>query len=186
VFLDHLRRPGSPRPSGGALAELLPVFDVRQRYETAIAAPPERVFAALRSVTLGDMPLVSLLFRARGLAAVRDRPLLEQLDVGMAKLAEDPGRELVYGAIGQPWKLRGGASRSVVDFASFDEPGFAKMAFDFRLEGGRLSTETRVKVTDAASRRHFRRYWLAIGPFSGLIRRRWLREITRRAEHPDG
>jgi hypothetical protein len=151
VSPHRLPRHVDPPRSGGALDELLPAFDVRQRHETAIAAPPERVFTALRAVTLSDMPLVTMLFRARGLAT-RDRPLLEQLDVGMAKLAESPGRELVYGAIGQPWKLRGGASRSVVDFASFDEPGFAKMAFDFRLEEGRLSTETRVKLTDACSR----------------------------------
>ncbi len=37
-------------------------------------------------------------------------------------------------------------------------------------------------ATDAAARRRFRLYWLAIRPFSGLIRRLWLRAIKRRAE----
>jgi hypothetical protein len=57
-----------------------------------------------------------------------------------------------------------------------------KMAIGWRLEGTVLSTETRVLATDAAARRRFRRYWLAIRPFSGLIRRVWLRAIKRRAE----
>ena len=39
---------------------------------------------------------------------------------------------------------------------------------------GALDTETRVAAMDARSRRAFRAYWAAVGPFSSLIRRRWL------------
>jgi hypothetical protein len=42
-----------------------------------------------------------------------------------------------------------------------------------------LSTETRVLAVDAAALRAFRRYWLVVGPFSGLIRRRWLQAAAR-------
>ena len=42
-----------------------------------------------------------------------------------------------------------------------------------------LATETRVGAMDAASRRAFRAYWLAVGPFSALIRRRCLRAAER-------
>jgi hypothetical protein len=42
-----------------------------------------------------------------------------------------------------------------------------------------LGTETRVAAMDAKSRRAFRRYWLAVGPFSALIRRRWLAAAER-------
>ena len=56
------------------------------------------------------------------------------------------------------------------------------MAINWRLDGTTLSTETRVLATDEASRRAFRRYWLVIRPFSGLIRRVWLRAIRQRAE----
>ena len=38
---------------------------------------------------------------------------------------------------------------------------------------------TRVAAMDASSRRAFRAYWLAVGPFSPLIRRRWLRAAER-------
>jgi hypothetical protein len=37
-----------------------------------------------------------------------------------------------------------------------------------------LYTETRVAAMDDRARRAFRRYWLVVGPFSGLVRRRWL------------
>jgi hypothetical protein len=57
-------------------------------------------------------------------------------------------------------------------------PGAIKGAVDFRAEaipgGSRLTTETRVTALDDHARRAFRLYWLAIGPFSALIRRRWL------------
>ena len=68
------------------------------------------------------------------------------------------------------------------DFATLDRPGYAKLAIDWRLEDGVLSTETRVVLTDEESRRAFRRYWLVIRPWSGLIRRVWLRAIARRAQ----
>jgi hypothetical protein len=42
-----------------------------------------------------------------------------------------------------------------------------------------LYTETRVAAMDDRSRRAFRRYWLAVGPFSGVIRRRWLAAAER-------
>ena len=91
----------------------------------------------------------------------------------------------VYVAIGKPWTPRGGL-RPAADFVAFDEPGFAKMAIDLRAlpeaSGSRLETETRVFLTDAASRRRFAAYWLVVRPFSGLVRRSWLAAARRRAE----
>jgi hypothetical protein len=89
----------------------------------------------------------------------------------------------VYAGIGRPWSVRGGM-RPVADarsFREFAEPGWAKMAVNFRVADGVLSTETRVWLTDAASRRAFIAYWLVIRPFSGLIRRAWLTAAARRA-----
>ena len=45
----------------------------------------------------------------------------------------------------------------------------------------RLSTETRVLALDRRTRVVFRLYWLVVGPFSAVIRRRWLRAIAERA-----
>ena len=161
--------------------DLLPQWDFRERHAIGIAAPADRVFAAVAETTLGETPLAYVLFRMRGIPASRAGTLLDQLPERFAVLAEDPGVELVVGGIGQPWRLSGGM-RSVDDFASFDEPGYAKMVLNFRFEGGALATETRVFLTDAASRRKFGRYWLVVRFGSALIRRTWLRAIKRRAE----
>lgn len=153
----------------------------RERHSIQVDAPPERVFAAVRRVTLAEMGVFRVLAWLRGIRAPVDRPVLEVASATWSVLAEEPGTELVLGAVGRPWRLRGGDSPGG-DFATFDRPGYAKMAINWRLEGSTLSTETRVFLTDDEARRKFRRYWFLIRPFSGLIRRVWLRAIKRRAE----
>ena len=171
--------------SSTLLSEVLPEYHFRERHARQIDAPPERVFAAVRGLTLAETPMARALVRMRGIGARADRPIVEEAArLGFAVVAEEPGRELVLAAVGRPWKLRGG-DRPRRDFRTFAEPGYAKMALNFRLENGTLSTETRVLLTDARSRRAFRRYWLVIRPFSGLIRRLWLRAIASRAAGSD-
>jgi hypothetical protein len=168
--------------SSTLLSEVLPEYDFRERHARRIDAPPERVFAAVRELSADDTPAVRLLFRLRGLRGDTARPIFDQMErFGFEVVAEEPGRELVVAAIGQPWKLRGGARPRGADFRTFAEPGYAKMALNWRLEDGTLTTETRVQLTDGTARRSFRRYWLVVRPFSGLIRRAWLRAIARRA-----
>lgn len=145
-------------------------------------APPERVFAAIRELTVGDSRVARTLMRLRGMNADTARPIFEEMGrTGFEVVAEVPGREVVIAAIGQPWKPRGGQRPQDAAFRGFAAPGYAKMAMNFHLEDGTLSTETRVFLTDERSRRAFRRYWVLIRPFSGLIRRLWLRAIARRA-----
>ena len=163
------------------LDALLPDFHARERHAIDVAAPPERVFAAIREVTLGEMPFVRVLVRLRGIRAAADTPLLPQMQRRFTTAVEEPDRELVLAAIGQPWKLRRAESPQA-DFRAFAAPGYAKMALSLRFDGAVLSTETRVLLTDAVARRRFRLYWLVIRPFSGLTRRLWLRAIKRRAE----
>ena len=73
-------------------------------------------------------------------------------------LAESPD-ELVFGLAGPPAGL--------------------EIVLGFRFDGRTLTTETRIRAADARARRRFRLYWLVIRPWSGLIRRLWLREIGR-------
>ena len=165
------------------LDDVLPEWHFRERHQRHVHAGPERTFAAVRELTLGKTPVAAVLVRLRGMRPQRDLPVFDEMRrVGFEVEAEELGREVAFAAIGQPWKVRGGQRRCGVDFRTFAEPGFAKMAFNFRLDGSTLSTETRVLLTDERSRRAFRRYWLVIRPFSGLIRRAWLRAIARRAE----
>jgi hypothetical protein len=67
------------------------------------------------------------------------------------------------------------------EFLAYERPDSCKAVIDFRIEPRRLSTETRVHVADPASRRKFRRYWVVIKPFSGLIRILFLRAARSRA-----
>jgi hypothetical protein len=197
----------SERSVATVLDRLMPSFQAVERHSATIAASADHVWAALAEVTVGELRLFRLLMgvrvlpgRLRGSPRVRfaaDEPLLGwAVRFGFTILGQDAPRELVVGAIGQPWRLGGGRGIAVAggeDFADFDQTGYAKMAANFRLAsiaGGRavqLTTETRVACTDAISARRFARYWWLIRPASGTIRRRWLAAIKRRAErHADG
>src|SRR5262249_43598568 len=96
----------------------------------------------------------------------------------------DPPRELVLGLLAQPWRLDGGIRHPSADeWRAFDDDGVAKIAWSFSTQelvesGTLLATETRVRCRDDASRRRFRWYWRAIGPFGAWIRREALRLVA--------
>lgn len=116
-----------------------------------------------------------------------DRPVLDDMArLGFTVLGRTDD-ELVAAAVGRPWAPGGVPAPRLADqldpvefFVDFSVPGWAKMILNFRADAGELTTETRVLLTDDGSRRAFRRYWLVIRPFSGVIRRRWLAAIVRR------
>ena len=158
------------------LDDWLPEFDARERHERAVAASPETAFAAALGVPVAPDRLVSTLFRLRGLP--RGGTIETVLrGIGFAELARTP-TSLVLGVAGRPWSPRGGLTRW--DGAG---PGQVRMALALWTEraagGSLLVTETRVAAVDASARRAFGRYWLAVGPFSALVRRRWLAAAER-------
>jgi hypothetical protein len=162
-----------------AVADALPEYDVRTVHATDVDAPPAKAIAAVLEVTPSEAPLLRVLFALRGLRVRSARPI-------WSAMAGDGFRqydETTLAAIGRPWRVLTPLRRGE-DFDAFDEPGWAKMAMDVRVEGGRLVTETRVRLTDDAARRAFRRYWLVVRPFSALVRRSWLAAAKRRAESP--
>jgi hypothetical protein len=122
-------------------------------------------------VTLREARLAGLLFRLRGLPTRGDASIFQQmLATGFAEVRESDS-ELVLAAAGQPWRLRGGRA----------EGSFVRMTLRIAADGAHLSTETTVEPSDAYARRRFLRYWRVIRPFSGLVRRSWLRAAARRA-----
>jgi hypothetical protein len=130
-----------------------------------------------------------LVFRGYGRRAWRrgSGTLPERLvRFGFTKLAEDPGRELVFGLAGRFWRPAGGL-RHLPDTAAFEafaEDRCVKAAWNLRVEDigeseSEFSTETRIQYFGASARRTFRAYWTLVGPFSGFLRRALLRSVAR-------
>ena len=133
----------------------LPEFEVGKRYDAAVAAPPERAVDLVLAAPVAPDRLVGSLLALRGMPA-RGRSVEEFL------------RSLQFEHLG----------RTPTEWAAAHDGRRLKIAISFEAEpspgGSRLATETRVSAVDDRTRRRFRLYWLAIGEFSGLIRRRWL------------
>lgn len=169
------------------IAETMPAYDRRELHQRAVDASPTAAWDAVRDLSGDELRLMRALMRVRTLGRGRQSSgtVLEGFErMGFKVVAEDPGRELVAAGIGRFWEPSGGLRRveSREHFTAFDDPGYAKVAFNFRFDDGRLSTETRIAATDAHARRRFGLYWLLIRPGSGLIRREWLGAIAKRAE----
>jgi hypothetical protein len=175
------------------LDDFLPAWEFAERHGIAIAAGRAQVDAALRTVSVGEIPPIRVLYLLRGLGrSSRDtsRPFLGLAQIGAVTLVDVAGEGLVLGLTGKFWKLRGGRElerpRTADEFLAYDRPDVCKAVIDFRIaelaEGRcRLTTETRVHVEDPAARRAFRRYWRVIRPFSGLTRILFLRAVSRQA-----
>lgn len=178
------------------LDRFLPECEVLERHQTHVDAPVEITYAAARALDLQGSPVVRAIFRGRELlmhAAPTDerepQPLVDEvLSIGWGVLAQEPGRELVLGAVTQPWEADVRFRALPPDeFATFDAPGYAKIAWTIRAEPlgpatSRFVTETRVATTDDDARKHFRRYWTMVSPGVRLIRRESLRLVRLEAE----
>jgi hypothetical protein len=187
------------------LDTFLPAYDFNEVHRVMVDAPPEKVFAALKALTPGELsPLVFWMLDLRGLPArllgrggpqmAEARPFLEQLYAGgFIPLAEEPGREIVFGLIGQFWKLADNTEVEIVSpqaFLEFEQTDYAKVAANLAVQpaGAQtlLTTETRIWAPDEATRSKFAFYWRLISLGSGWIRRLWLNAIKRKAEQLPG
>ena len=163
--------------------EWLPRFDVHERHEIELPVPPERALELMLAIPAAPDRTVRALIGARGMVA-RDQPLESFFLAHRILVLERTRTEWVGGAVGAVWRPRGG----LVPFEDPDAwraaavPGTIKAAIDIRAEpqagGSLLSTETRVLAMDNRARRAFRLYWLVVGPFSALIRQRWLQAVS--------
>jgi hypothetical protein len=178
-------------------------YDFNEVHTIMVRASPARAYRAIKEMTPAEVPAFRALMAIRALPAriAGRRPsrrynvkrsLLEQVvGGGFVLLAEEPGRELVLGLIGQFWKLTGGSfprTAGPEEFRAFDRPDHAKAVINFHVgdpqpDGTtRVRTETRIQATDPKARRKFAAYWRVIYPGSALIRKSWLRAIEKRAE----
>lgn len=158
-----------------------------ERHERLISATPERAIELALAMPAEDDPVVSALVRLRGMRRGTDATATDFFRAnGFIELSRSP-REIVLG-MGAPAQLRSSERiRDASQWRGWKSPGWVKAAMNFLAEPAgdgrsRLITETKVEATDDTARRRFRAYWLLVGPFSALIRRRWLRQIARAAE----
>ena len=142
------------------LDEVVPRFDARELHERIVNASPAVALDGILSAPAAPDVVTRALLALRGVG--NRAGTVEEL-------------------------LRGIGGKTIVrreDVAVFRRDGRVTIAVAFWAEPiaqGRslLRTETRVQASDASARRRFLVYWLAVRPFSGLIRRAWLRAAVR-------
>ena len=167
--------------------QFMPQFDVMARYETTVRAPVERAYAVARHLDMRESTAIRLLYRLRGMP-VQSLTLDGMIDTGFNLLADDVGREIVLGLVGRFWTPSGLLETvDAAEFAGFQRPGLAKAAVNIAFSPlpyacSCVSTQTRVYCGDQSSRQRFRFYWTLISPFSGWIRKEWLRLIKAQVE----
>jgi hypothetical protein len=159
--------------NASGMDQFMPRWQFDERHEIRIAAPPERIYSAIRLVTAGEIRFFQVLTTIRCMGRCREpesilhapdaKPILDvATSSGFRILLDDAPRELVIGTRVAPQT-------------------FAVM--NFRVDpDGLVTTETRVVARTDAARRRFAVYWRTIRPGSGIIRRSWLEAIKRRAE----
>jgi hypothetical protein len=177
------------------LDEFAPMWQFQEVHSRKVAAPPDRVFDAIKQVRADEILLFQTLtwirrggrpLRPSIINAGSKAPLLEiATRTGFIWLADDRPREIVVGTVVgapadyRPAMLTPGLFKAI-------PPGFALATMNFAVRpdgpnGSIVTTETRVFANSASTRRRFAAYWRVIYPGSAIIRRMWLRAIERRA-----
>ena len=168
------------------LDTFMPDYEVVERHRVSIAAPAEIVLIAASEMDLQGSVISRGIFKARERilgadpdTTLRPRGLLALVtSLGWGVLAEIPGREIVMGAVTQPWMANVVFRALPADeFAAFHEPDYVKIVWTLRADPlgpaeSMFRTETRAVTTDPVSRARFRRYWSFLSP--GIILIRWL------------
>ena len=173
-------QPSRPAPESQdpLLDRFMPSYDVAERHHIRVSAPAEITLAAAGEADLQQSPIARAIFRAREVLlgteadrAARPRGLLALTQsLGWRVLAEVPGREVVVGAVTQPWKANVTFRGLPPDaFATFNKPGYVKIAWTLRADPitqteSVFRTETPAIATDAAARARIRRYWSFLSP----------------------
>jgi hypothetical protein len=180
------------------LDDWMPHWQIRERHIIPVAAPPEKVFAAIHAVRADDIFLFRTLIAIRRcgqtgpesiMNAPEQKPILDvATQTTFVLLAEEPPRELVIGTVVvAPPKARASGRLTPELFQKKLQPGVALATMNFLVTsdehgGSTISTETRIYANNRSALRRFAIYWRVIHPGSDIIRRMWLRAIKQRAE----
>lgn len=179
-------------PEERALSRLMPEFEQHWESDTVIDAPPERVYAAFRSLRPKDMRMANVLATVRTFGKREEAPaetFTESAErFGNVPLVDEPNKEYVAGLIGQFWKRDFGIRRvRPEEFSTFSEPGYAKVLSAFRIEPipgtkrSRVHSTMRIHATSQDAAKKFNRYWMLLNPGIKLYMRSMLAGLRREA-----
>ena len=154
--------------SRSGIDEFMPEFHFREHHTIVVAAPPARVYAAIKSVSADEIALFSS-SPASGASAVRDQRASSTL-LGSNQSSTSPPEQgscccssaairVVLGAVvvAPPGTRGRRGTFTGADFVALTQPGFGKATMNFRIDDlgngmTRVETETRVLATGTASR----------------------------------
>ena len=166
--------------------DFMPKYDFSEWHDINIRAGAESVYSAISEIDVADSPVISWLLWLRGMES--KGLLLEKMRGHKFEiLGEEKNREMVIGLAGQFWRPTGNLQEvDAGSFREFNEPGFAKAAWNFSLDeaGGetKLATETRIQCMGDTARSRFGFYWTFIQPFSAWIRMEMLKLVKKKAQ----
>ncbi len=187
--------------------ELLPEYIIKNLHSKIIKSTPDKIFRAIKLVSIADIPLALELFSLRMIPSrilhkekyvksdrMLNRPILA-VNPGSTSFLyhEKSSEEILIGMVGAFWKITPRRDRKSMDistfqaFQEFNEPEYAKTIINFRIHEYNnyceVNFETRVQAMDARSKRKFILYWGLISPGVWILRKMWLLAIKRRSEH---
>jgi len=184
---------------------LVPAYSFSEFHEVRIKASPGKVKQTLQVTGVKDIPSVHLLMKIRGIADEKvdlsDRAsnnlvgsdTFSTPDFNFFSVAPN---ELITVMILKSVIITNDANQpappeisTLEQFLSFNEPGYVKVAVNFRFintdnKRTLLTTETRVNGITKHDSYVFGHYWRVIYPGSAIIRRVWLDTIKKKAEQP--
>ena len=191
-----VRPPTGPEEGDVLLDRFMPVYEIVERHRVQVDAPADVTFDAATRMDLQRSPMIRAIFKARE-SIMRTRHqrqpdsgsfITQMQGIGWGVLAEVPDREIVMGAVTQPW-MADVVFRPLPpdEFAAFREPDFVKIVWTLRADAvgpgeSVFRTETRAVATDPVARAKFRRYWAFVSPGIILIRRLSLGPVKAAAE----
>jgi hypothetical protein len=190
------------RHEGSAMSlmeKFLPHYQFIERHQTTVRCKPGELLDIIQAFEPPPDRLTNIALSARQLPAKllhlvtgsrRPSPAPFTAE-NFSPLGRDGDREIVGGLVGKFWNVWRPdfgllAIDGPADFVDANPPRTAKLVLGFLAEQvgevTLLTTETRVYCPDRYSLIMFTPYWLAIRPFSGLLRRRMLNAIRGTAE----
>jgi hypothetical protein len=190
------------------LDKYLPKYNFTEVHTINVKASPEVAYRAIKETTLEELSgVVRWLFWLRELPEkmvgrnttpmTSKGPMLGQMEKnGFTIVEEQPPREDVFGLIvpgkiGRVWDKSSGYGSQVAnaeEFLAFKNPNYLLVVANLMVQDSvvpgvvTVYTESRTMALSEKSRKSFRPYWAFIRPWSGLIRRLWLKAIKKRAE----